>query len=90
MAHKGHKIQFLTLCILICGVAIPIAVIDLQKIGHSSQKERIAFFTKLKEQFNFEGMILLADREYIGLNRSDRFSNYISSSGLRRESTTIT
>ena len=64
---RDTKIQFLTLCILICGVAIPIAVIDLQKIGHSSQKERIAFFTKLKEQFNFEGMILLADREYIGL-----------------------
>jgi hypothetical protein len=64
---RDTKVQFLTLCILICGVAIPIAVIDLQKIGHSSQKERVAFFTKLKKQFNFEGMILLADREYIGL-----------------------
>lgn len=64
---RDTKIQFLTLCVLICGVAIPIAVIDLQKIGHSSQKERIAFFTKLKKQFNFDGMILLADREYIGL-----------------------
>lgn len=64
---RDTKIQFLTLCVLVQNVAIPIAVIDLQKIGHSSQKERIAFFTKLKKQFDFEGMILLADREYIGL-----------------------
>ena len=64
---KESKVQFLTLAILFDGAAVPIAFIDLEKIGHSSQKERIDWFTKLMEKFNLEGMTLIADREYIGL-----------------------
>lgn len=64
---RGSKVQFLTIAILFDGVALPIAFIDLEKIGHSSQQERIDWFKQLTEQFNFEGMTLIADREYIGL-----------------------
>lgn len=64
---RDTKVQFLTLCVLIQNVAIPIAVIDLQKIGHSSQQERMEWFEYLSRRFNFKEMILLADREYIGL-----------------------
>ena len=64
---KGSKVQFLTLAILFDGVAIPIAFIDLEKIGHSSQKERIDWFSQLSNHFYFSGMTLIADREYIGL-----------------------
>jgi hypothetical protein len=64
---KGSKVQFLTLAILFDGVAIPIAFIDLEKIGHSSQKERIDWFSQLSNHFDFSGMTLIADREYIGL-----------------------
>ena len=64
---RGSKVQFLTLAILFDGVAIPIAFIDLEKIGHSSQKERIDWFEKLMKKFDLAGMTLIADREYIGL-----------------------
>jgi transposase len=64
---RGSKVQFLTLAILFDGVALPIAFIDLEKIGHSSQQERIDWFKRLTEQFDFKGMTLIADREYIGL-----------------------
>jgi hypothetical protein len=64
---RGSKVQFLTLAILFDGVAIPIAFIDLEKIGHSSQKERIDWFKELFTKFDLAGMTLIADREYIGL-----------------------
>lgn len=64
---RGSKVQFLTLAILFDGVALPIAFIDLEKMGHSSQKERIGWFTDLSKQFDFTGMTMIADREYIGL-----------------------
>lgn len=64
---RGSKVQFLTLAILFDGVAIPIAFIDLEKIGHSSQQERIKWFKELFSKFDIEGMTLIADREYIGL-----------------------
>ena len=79
---RGSNIQFLTLAILFDGVAIPIAFVDLEKIGHSSQKERIAFFDQLTKSLDLKGMTLIADREYVGLQWFDalrlRFDlNYI-------------
>lgn len=64
---RGSKVQFLTLTILFGDIALPIAFIDLEKIGHSSQQERIDWFKKLSGRFDFSGMTLIADREYIGL-----------------------
>jgi hypothetical protein len=64
------KLQFMTLALLIEGVALPIAFIDLEKMGHSSQDERINFFRSLADYFDFEGTTLIADREYIGLHHS--------------------
>ena len=64
---KGTKVQFLTLAILLDGIAVPIAFIDLEKIGHSLQQERIDFFSKMSNRFDLRGMTLIADREYIGL-----------------------
>ena len=64
---RDSKVQFLTLAVVLDGAALPIAFIDLEKMGHSSQAERIAWFTELADRFDFTGMTLLADREYIGL-----------------------
>lgn len=40
---------------------------DLLKAGHSSQAERIAFFKQAGERFDLRNMLLLGDREYIGI-----------------------
>ncbi len=64
---REDKIHFLTLCVVIEGAAIPIASHDLKKAGHSSQVERIAFFDRVGKHFNLKGMVLLGDREYVGI-----------------------
>ena len=60
------KIQLLTLCILWHGVAIPIWWEDLEKLGHSSQEERKILIINALKQYDLRGMVLLADREYLG------------------------
>ena len=62
-----EKIQFLSLCVVVENTALPIASIDLAKIGHSSQKERGAFLDRAAEHLDLRGMILLGDREYVGI-----------------------
>lgn len=63
----GKKYHFITLCVVYKGVAIPIYWEDLNKKGTSNFKERKRLFKKAFRYFNFEGKIVLADREYIGL-----------------------
>lgn len=62
----GKYYHFLTLCILYQGVSIPIWWKDLEHKGISSQAERADFLEKALERYDLKGMILLADREYIG------------------------
>ena len=47
-------------------VAVPIYWAQLGKIGASSQGERQAMFEKALQVFDLKGMVLLADREYVG------------------------
>ena len=63
---RGDKVHFLTLCVVVENIGLPITSLDLAKKGHSSQQERIDWFDELSDQFNFEGMVLLGDREYVG------------------------
>ncbi len=56
----------MTLALVVDGVAVPIASIDLAKQGHSSQQERAALLARAAEQYDLAGMTLLADREYLG------------------------
>lgn len=64
---RGQKVHFLSLALLHQGVAIPLYAEDLLKAGHSSQQERIAFMKRVGEHFNLKGMLLLGDREYVGI-----------------------
>jgi len=61
-----QSIHLMTLCVLVNGVAVPIWWEDLEKAGHSSQKERMEMFTTAMKSYDLKGMILLADREYVG------------------------
>ena len=62
----SESVQLLTLCILWGGVCIPIWWEDLEKVGHSSQEERKLLITNALKRYSLRGMVLLADREYIG------------------------
>lgn len=62
----GKFYHFLTLCVLYEGVSIPIWWKDLGHKGISSQSERADFLQEALKRYNLKGMILLADREYIG------------------------
>lgn len=68
---RDSKIHLMTLALVIDGVAVPIASIDLAKKGHSSQQERRELLNQASERYDLSGMTLLADREYVG---SDWFS----------------
>lgn len=61
-----QSIHLMTLCVLVNGVAVPIWWEDLEKAGHSSQQERMEMFTTAMKSYDLKGMILLADREYVG------------------------
>lgn len=60
--------HYLTLSVVYKGVSIPIYILDLRKRGISSQKERKKIIRKAKKHFNLSGKILLADREYNGVD----------------------
>ena len=59
--------HYLTLCVIYRGAAIPIFWTDLAKQGSSSIAERISLFDRALKYFVLRGKILLADREYIGV-----------------------
>lgn len=62
----GTKIHLLTLSIVINEVCVPIIWEDLEKKGTSNIEERKILLERACEWYNLEGMLLLADREYIG------------------------
>jgi len=74
----NKKIQLITLAIVINGVSIPICWEELGKIGNSNYKERESLFKKAFEWYDLRGMILLADREYIG----EQWFKYLKTNGL--------
>lgn len=60
------KIHLLTLSVVINGVSIPIWWAELDKKGTSNLGERKSLMEKALSMYDLEGMVLLADREYIG------------------------
>lgn len=72
------KIQLLCLSILYQGVAIPIMWVNLSKKGHSNFDERKALLQMASLLHELKGMILLADREYIGRE----WFTYLSKAGI--------
>ncbi len=72
------KIHLLTLSIVINGVSIPICWEDLDKKGTSNYEERTELLDKALAWYNLSGMILLADREYIG----EEWFKYLKVKGL--------
>jgi len=60
------KVHLLTLCIVYEGVSIPIWWEELEKKGHSNFKERKRVIREASKTLNLSGLVLLADREYIG------------------------
>lgn len=72
------KIQLLVLSILYQGVAIPIMWVNLSKKGHSNFDERKRLLQMASLLHELKGMILLADREYIGRE----WFTYLSKAGI--------
>lgn len=62
----GESVHLMTLCVLVGDVAIPFWWEDICKAGHSSQAERTACLDAAMKRYHLKGMILIADREYIG------------------------
>lgn len=60
------KVHLLTLCIVYEGISIPIWWEELAKKGHSNFKERKRVIREASKTLNLSGLVLLADREYIG------------------------
>lgn len=71
-------IHLITLGVIINGVSIPIAWEELSKKGTSNYKERKALFDQALRRYDLSGMIVLADREYIG----ETWFKYLKDSGL--------
>ena len=74
---NGHD-HYMTLCVVCRGVAVPILWLNLRRSGASSQKQRMRLFKLAFKHFDLKGKVLLADREYIGLD----FFNFLVQSGL--------
>lgn len=72
------KIHLITLGVVINGVSIPICWEDLDKKGTSNYSERKALLDKACQWYDLKGMILLADREYIG----EQWFKYLVDKGL--------
>jgi len=73
------KIHLLTLSVVINGVSIPIWWKELDKKGTSNTVERKELMNEALKMYDLRGMILLADREYIG----EQWFNYLEDKGLR-------
>ena len=77
--ENGNKnIHLLTLSVVVNGVSIPIWWEDLDKKGMSNFNERRKVIDKACKLYNLKGLILLADREYIG----ERWFEYLIDKGL--------
>lgn len=72
------KVHLLVLSVIINGVSIPICWEDLAKKGTSNYEERTALFDRASKWYDLSGMILLADREYIG----EKWFSYLVNKGL--------
>ncbi|WP_313993897.1 transposase [Xanthocytophaga flava] len=71
--------HFLTLSIVYEKISLPIFFINLAKKGISNQAERKRFLQMANKLYPLQGMILLADREYVG---RDWFRELIQGLGL--------
>jgi len=77
--HLGKKkIHLITLSVIINGVSIPICWEELDKKGTSNFEERKGLIETACKWYNLKGMVLLADREYIG----EYWFKYLVSKGL--------
>ena len=76
--YGNKKIHLLTLGIVISGISVPIWWEDLDKKGTSNFEERKSLMERACELYDLSGMILLADREYIG----ERWFKYLKGKGL--------
>ena len=82
---RGKKpIHVLTLCILYRDTAIPIYWIQLHKKAHSNEVERQQLMTEALHYYRLQGKILLADREYMGENRTAEAVDSLSSFSRHR------
>lgn len=72
------KIHLLVLSVIIEGIAVPICWEELDKKGTSNFGERKELLEKACDWYNLEGMILLADREYIG----EQWFNFLVTKGI--------
>lgn len=72
------KIHLITLSIVFNGISIPIWWEELDKKGTSNFKERKNLFNTACHLYNLKGMILLADREYIG----EKWFKYLTHKGI--------
>lgn len=76
--YGQKRIHLLTLSVVIGRVSIPICWEDLDKKGISNYDERKSLFDRACKWYDLEGMVLLADREYIGR----KWFKYLVSKGL--------
>lgn len=76
--YGEKKIHLLTLGIVITGISIPIWWEELDKKGTSNFKERKSVMETACGLYNLQGLILLADREYIG----EEWFKYLKNKGL--------
>ena len=65
-SYGKKDIHLLTLSVVYNGVSIPIWWEELDKKGTSNLSERQKVIKEAEKLFNLKGLILLADREYIG------------------------
>ena len=66
--YGSKKVHLLTLSVIHNGASIPIWWQDLDKKGTSNQEERIELFKVALESYDLRKKVLLADREYIGVD----------------------
>ena len=60
--------NFMVLSVVYNGISIPIYWKNLKRKGNSNQQNRKHLIVKAMKHFNLKGKILIADREYIGLD----------------------
>lgn len=76
--YGAKKIHLLTLSVVVSGVSIPIWWVELDKKGTSNFAERKALMDRALGMYDLRGMVLLADREYIG----EKWFKYLKDNGL--------
>ena len=76
--YGTKKIHLITLAVVLNGISIPICWEELDKKGISNFEERKSLMERAYTLYDLKGMVLLADREYIG----EEWFNYLKSKGL--------